>query len=306
MKNEEFLRKYLDNELSDSDKQKFSELLNSDPQFKSELTGLIEIENNLNESRLTLRDSDIAFIMGFKADLIDNIKNQPITKFATVNWKELFHDYAFIISLIFLFFIGSLVSYFYTNETKFHNQISYKPLSSKNLNTPQLENTVVNDLVNKTNEIVSKKEEKIIEKRSYEPLIASSEKNEIALSIKENNILTNQQLVEKLKSDLETFEKNQDLFNTAITKKRLGQIFGKTSGKVEEARTYLIQAITIFEKMKYSELLAECYGELALIELSDGNRALAQDYFDRCIQILQSYNSKKLKYWQDIYEKNLR
>lgn len=306
MKKEEFLMKYLDNELSDSEKQKFSELLNSDPQLKSELTGLIEIENNLNESRMTLRDSDIAFLGSFKADLIDNIKNQPITKYLSLNWKEVVHDYAFIISLICLFFIGSLVSYFYTNETKFHNQISYKPLISKDLNTPQLENTVVNDLVNNTNEIVSKKDEKIIEKRSYEPLIASSEKNEIALSIKEKNILTNQQLVEKLKSDLETFEKNQDLFNTAITKKRLGQIFGKTSGKIEEARTYLIQATTIFEKMKYSELLAECYGELALIELSDGNRALAQYYFDKCIQILQSNNSKKLKYWQDIYEKNLR
>jgi hypothetical protein len=306
MKKEEFLMKYLDNELSDSEKQKFSELLNSDPQLKSELTGLIEIENNLNESRMTLRDSDIAFLGSFKADLIDNIKNQPITKYLSLNWKEVVHDYAFIISLICLFFIGSLVSYFYTNETKFHNQISYKPLISKDLNTPQLENTVVNDLVNNTNEIVSKKDEKIIEKRSYEPLIASSEKNEIALSIKEKNILTNQQLVEKLKSDLETFEKNQDLFNTAITKKRLGQIFGKTSGKIEDARTYLVQATTIFEKMKYSELLAECYGELALIELSDGNRALAQYYFDKCIQILQSNNSKKLKYWQDIYEKNLR
>lgn len=306
MKKEEFLRKYLDNELSDSEQKKFSELLKSDPQLNLELTSLIEIEKNLNKTRLTLNDSDIAFIGGFKTDLIDNIKNQPPTKYMLFNWKKIIHNNFLIVSLIVLFLIGSLVSYFYTNETKIHNQIDYIPIKAKNINkTLEAENlNYESDNIIKEN--VTKKDEKIIEKRSYEPLITSSEKNEIALSISEKNILTNQQLVEKLKSDLEEFEKNQDLLNIAITKKRLGQLYGKTTDKTDEARTYLIDAKTIFEKLKYSELLAECYAMLALIELSDGNRSLAKDYIEKSLQILQNNNSKKLKYWQDIYEKNFK
>mgnify|MGYP000660480357 CR=1 FL=1 len=306
MKKDEFLRKYLDNELSDSDKQKFSELMESDPQLNHELTGLVELEKNLNESRMKLRDSDIAFIGGFKADLIENLKNQPVTKFAPVNWKELFQNYALFISMLFLFFTGSIVSYFYTNQTKSSYQISYLPLSSTDEIKRNEGNNVIDEIIIEKNEKETIKKEKNIEKRSLEPLIASSEKNEIALSIKEKNILTNQQLLEKLKLDLEEFEKNQDLFNTAVTKKRLGQLYGKIAGKTEEARNYLVQATSIFEKLNYYELIAECYGELAIVELSIGNRTVAKDYIERCIQILQSNNSKKLKYWQDVFEKNFR
>ncbi|MCX7736518.1 MAG: hypothetical protein N2319_07365 [Candidatus Kapabacteria bacterium] len=306
MKKEDFLRDYIDNELSEAGKKKFSALIENDSELKQELNNLIDMEKSLNESKMTLRDSDIAFLAGFKTNLIENIKNQPASKFSPVNWKELIHNYAFILTFGILFFIGSIASYFYTNEVKIHHQIAYKPLNLDNTAKIIEEKSVTNELkANKDDILISTKETNTKEK-TQEPLITSSEKNEITLSIKEKNILTNQELIDKLKADLENFEKSNDIFNTAVTKKRLGQIYGKLQGKTEEAKTLLIQSATAFEKLKYSEMQAECYGELALIELQLGNKTNAEDYIGRCIQFLEKNNSKKLKYWQDIYEKNFK
>lgn len=306
MKNEEFLRKYFDNELSDTDKTKFFVLTETDNELKQEFTALSDLENSLNQSKMNLRDTDIAFIAGFKTNLIDNIKNQPATKFSPVNWKELIHNYAFILTFGLLFFVGSIISYYFTNEIKIHHHIPYKPLTSQNINQINQDKEIGNEIKAKNNDLVITTKEKDTKEKNQESLITSIEKNELTLSIKERNVLTNQELIDKLKTDLENYEKNGDLFNIAVTKKRLGQIYGKLQGKTDEAKTLLIQAANEFEKLNYAEMKAECYGELALIELKIGNYTNAEDYIGRCIQLMEKNNSKKLKYWQDIYEKNFK
>lgn len=308
MKKEEFIRKFIDNELSVSQKDKFLTIVEKDKEMNEELTTLSTLENSLIESKTTLRDSDLAFLTAFKSELVNDLKNQPASKFSPVYWKEFLHNYSLITIFSLLFIVGSIVSYFHTTEIKNKYQISFKPFKTNH--QPELKKFdnetlfIENKIAEKTPE-ANREADKNVRNKEIQ-LASTEEKNELTLSINEKNILTNQELVVKLKSDLENYERNADLLNIAITKKRIGQLFGKMNGKSDEAKTYLIQSAAIFEQLKYREMQAECLGELALIEFSTGNNVNAEEYFNKCIQLLQSNNSKKLKYWQDKYYKNFR
>lgn len=308
MKKELVLRKFLDDELSESEKKKLFAQLESNKEFKEELTDFVALEQKLKESKTTLRDSDILFLSNFKSDLTGKAI-KPTTGNFYHKWKELINNLTAITAISLFFLGGSLFFYFYANRTVEKLDIEYKPIYSNQQADKNEEKQVLNiekevKIENQVN-ILGNSKRTINQPEEF----ASStiqEKNELSLTIREKNILTNTELIEKLKSELEIYGKSGDLFNLAITQKRLGLLYGNLKGKMEDGKELIISASLIFSKLNHSEMEAECYGELALLELKSGNNEKAKEYLGRCLKMLQNTKSNKFDYWQDIYNKNFR
>jgi hypothetical protein len=294
------MAKYLDGSISVDEQKELNDMMMQNPELREQYTNLTSLEKQLDKSKTVLYDTDLAFLSSYKESMFNktNSDKAPIIS----NGSFLSSNLNLLVSaLVIILGVGSVAYYFNTNSTVNKMSVSQKaepqkviaPHSTQQLLT-ETQSTEVQTSPSKSKEIKETE-------NNYK--VTSPKESELKAQINQSTSLKNQDLIDKIRFDLTNYEKQNDLLNQAISLKKLGVIYRDGEKLLIESREYLNKALQIALASKSSEVTAEIYGELGLLEKKSGNINLAQNNIEKCIEMLRESKPERVKYWQKSLDK---
>jgi hypothetical protein len=297
---DDIMAKYLDGSISVDEQKELNDMMMQNPELREQYTNLTSLEKQLDKSKTVLYDTDLAFLSSYKESMFNktNSDKAPIIS----NGSFLSSNLNLLVSaLVIILGVGSVAYYFNTNSTVNKMSVSQKaepqkviaPHSTQQLLT-ETQSTEVQTSPSKSKEIKETE-------NNYK--VTSPKESELKAQINQSTSLKNQDLIDKIRFDLTNYEKQNDLLNQAISLKKLGVIYRDGEKLLIESREYLNKALQIALASKSSEVTAEIYGELGLLEKKSGNINLAQNNIEKCIEMLRESKPERVKYWQKSLDK---
>ncbi len=323
------IAKLIEGTISEEESKLLNSELNVDPMLKDELSGIKEIDKLLSEP-VSLNSVDMSFLSntfssvttttGMVSGGIASGTAAGAGSAATGATGTLVATKGILTGISGGFIASSLgivavaSTFVYMLNTGVFEEKPVEKVQVQNVITlPSAQNQAV---ITETPKQVNKEERKTQETPKLQDKKAEikveSPKQEIALNttpkqlkeveanatIKTNNSTNNllQETQELLNNALASNDNNK----VANLYKKLGVMQKKNS--IEVAITNLNKAVEYGNKSNSKELVAEAYGEMALIEFTKGSM-MAKERAKQCLELLKSIKSTKLTSWENKLEK---
>lgn len=307
---EELLLKYTDNTINESELIALNEIINKSASHSDEFKRFTKLENDLNSTKTFISPADVEFLKNVGESLVTAdekfIPSNKSTDYKVLNLSK--YKYFFIFGFL---LISLTIGYFINDNLKYNTQPS-KPINRIDLHQQEeIRKTVTESQgSNSTDKNIQEQNVQINDansSNSHEILMADNSTNKsqekVQLSIKENNLVKNSDIINKLQNDLKNYQSTGDLYGQALTQKRIGVLLRQINGRTQEAFEYLNNALNLSLKLKNIEMQAEIIGEIGLTYSKSGDKSKGSEYLDKCVKLLESINSDSYGHWKELKSK---
>lgn len=312
MNKDDIIMKILDNELSPAEQQEAELLMQSDMDFASEVEGLSSVENQLHSLKTIITFQDLDFINNFGQSISGSASNIGSSA-AAHKAGGIMSKILTKVNLVSMSIISSVIVITGGTAIYLSQKMSDERIASNNAKTEVIKNVdvdepIVSDIPVEQNTDIQtnnllKPEDVQTKNIVTDNFNSIKTPDELTISIKQKNKLTNAQMIENLGKELSSYEQKNDLLNMALTQKRLGVLINQT-GNFNKASSYFEQAIENARILNNYSLEAESLGEFGLALIKSGNSIEGMNMLEKCISILKSKKSERADYWQNMLDQN--
>ena len=315
---DELVQKYLDNNINASEQKALDGFIRNSPEQAEEFQMMKKVELGLNDARTRMSAFDLAFINNVGENITSSsIADSGRNNSGRLSFANFLNKNSKMISMGILFLAVILSVFIVNNNSRTSQVVKQLPTKQEIIKTqPDIQSAVEKsadikavpsttafsqtDIKEKNDVIESNTETKDI------PENVSDEKSKLDMQfiINEKNLQKNNDVIQKLYAELNTYEISGDIQLQALTLLRLGTLLRQINGREVEGRKNLLKSLAITKNLNNPELQGEIYGELGIIEIKSGNKASGLDYLEKCINNLESLGTKRLAYWKGVLEKN--
>jgi len=310
---DELVQKYLDNNINTWEQKALDDIVSNSPEYAEEFHMLKKVEMGLTTAKTRMNSFDIAFLSNV-GEKITSVARAPVSPLNPVRspFASFFHNNMILISLgmLTLAIIFGLFVITNSNVPAPAKVTSVKiPVMPKNQSGIETKVEKSSDIVENndipSNPIIAAPVQVVKNiDTAYIADANTKSKFDMQLLITEKNLQKNNEVIQKLYTELNNYEASGDKQMQALTLLRLGTLLRQINGREDEGKKNLLKSLAITNNLNNPELQGEIYGELGIIEIKSGSKPTGIDYLEKCVKTLESLDPKRLAHWKDILEKN--
>jgi len=299
MNKEELIQRYFDGNLSSVESKQFEKLLDSNPSFKSEINAHINLNKHLEKSSYKLSNDDIRFVKQIEKNLLEKGCTE---KGFMSRFKPSFLNIS-LIAIVLIVVSAIVFNSFITSETdnkdqninnslNIRSEIKKQDLHEEDIKYSQEtdENSNIKSIENDANKQIQESDIEKVNANNQIPNELNSETGNskdgsIYGEIIEENKIKNSEILNGLEQELKEYTKANNRQMIILTLKRLGVLYAQMND-VDTGLDKLEQAYSLYMSSGNNILNADILGEISLIYSRSGNKTKADDYRQKCLDLL--------------------